>query len=199
MKTISHVYDTYGQARAAVQSLEASGIASRDISMVANKYVSERYAHLDEVSSTGAGAGVGAVAGGSAGLLAGLGLVAIPGLGPVVAAGWIAATAVGAAAGAVAGATVGGLVGVLQEAGEPEVRAHVYSEAVRRGATLVTAKVADVDAARVRNILEEHEPIDPQRREREFRAEGWERFDPAAPPYRPSEGEIERIRMKGYL
>ena len=48
--------------------------------------------------------------GGGAGLLAGLGLLAIPGLGPVVAAGWLAAPAVGAAAGAAAGGLVGALV-----------------------------------------------------------------------------------------
>ena len=50
MKTISHVYDSYGQASAAVRDLEKAGIASTDISMVANKYVSQRYADVDDVS-----------------------------------------------------------------------------------------------------------------------------------------------------
>ena len=77
--------------------------------------------------------------GGTAGLPAGLGLLAIPGLGPVVAAGWLAATAVGAAA----GAATGGIVGALTEAGVSEEEAHSYAEGVRRGGTLVSARVAD--------------------------------------------------------
>src|SRR5471030_904624 len=145
MKTVSRVYDTYAQARNAVTAIEAAGVRSSEVSLVANKYVSEKYAAVNEVSPTAAGAGIGGALGGGAGLLAGLGLLAIPGLGPVVAAGWLAATAVGLAA----GATAGGLVGALVEAGEPEEHANIYSESVRRGGTLVTARVADQDAARV--------------------------------------------------
>jgi hypothetical protein len=86
-------------------------------------------------SVTGAetGAGVGTAVGGAAGLLAGLGLLAIPGVGPVVAAGWLVATAVGA----VAGAATGGLIGGLTGAGVSEDDAHVYAEGVRRGGSLV--------------------------------------------------------------
>jgi hypothetical protein len=64
--------------------------------------------------------------GGAVGLLAGLGLLAIPGIGPVVAAGWLVSTAAGAAAG---GAT-GGLIGALTQAGVSEEDAHVYAEGV---------------------------------------------------------------------
>src|SRR4249920_913060 len=113
MKTVSRVYDTYSQARNAVTAVEAAGVATSEVSLVANKYVSEKYADVDEVSKPAAGAGIGGAVGGGVGLLAGLGLLAIPGLGPVVAAGWLAATAVGAAAGAAAG----GLVGALADAG----------------------------------------------------------------------------------
>src|SRR5207344_1400083 len=65
----------------------------------------------DRAEAAGAGAGVGAAVGGTAGLLAGLGLMAIPGVGPVVAAGWLVATTVGAAAGAATGGLIGGLTG----------------------------------------------------------------------------------------
>ena len=68
-----------------------------DISIVANKYVSADHVDVDEVSGATKGAGIGGALGGGAGLLAGLGLLAIPGLGPVVAAGWLASTAVGVA------------------------------------------------------------------------------------------------------
>src|SRR6201988_4752355 len=98
----------------------------------------------DRAESAGKGAGIGAGIGGTAGLLAGLGLLAIPGLGPVVAAGWLAATAVGAAA----GAATGGIIGALTEAGVSEEDAHTYAEGVRRGGTLVSARVPETDRAR---------------------------------------------------
>ncbi|QQS15218.1 MAG: hypothetical protein IPK81_22170 [Rhodospirillales bacterium] len=199
MKTISHVYDSYGQARAAVEELEAAGIPSKDISVVANKYVSAEHAQVDDVSPASAGASIGAVAGGGAGALAGIGLLAIPGLGPVVAAGWAATAAVGAVTGAMAGAAVGGLAGVLRDSGEPEQRANIYSEAVRRGGTLVTARVADDHEERARAIFTKHEPVDPDARRREYHAAGRAEFDPNAPPYQPTEAEIDRIRHKGLL
>ena len=114
-----------------------------DISIVANKYVSAEHADVDEVSGAAKGAGIGGALGGGAGLLAGLGLLAIPGLGPVVAAGWLAATAAGAAA----GAATGGIVGALVDAGVNREHADVYSESIRRGGTMVTARVRDEEAA----------------------------------------------------
>jgi hypothetical protein len=190
MKTVSRVYDTYAQARDAVTGVEESGVPTSDVSLVANKYVSEKYADVHEVSAPAAGAGIGGAIGGGAGLLAGLGLLAIPGLGPVVAAGWLAATAVGA----VAGAATGGLVGALVGAGVSETDAHVYSESVRRGGTLVSVRVQDEDAGRVQAILDRYKPVDPAVRAAEYRKEGWTTFDPDAPPYRPSDSEIDRIR-----
>jgi hypothetical protein len=76
------------------------------------------------------GTGIGAGVGGTAGLLAGLGLLAIPGLGPVVAAGWLAATAVGAAA----GGAIGGIVGALTEAGAFMRRMPTYTPRASAGA-----------------------------------------------------------------
>ncbi len=199
MKTISHVYDSYGQAKSVVEDLEAHGISHKDVTLVANRYVSKAYEDATDTSGATTGAGVGAIAGGGAGLLAGLGLLAIPGLGPVVAAGWAAAAAVGAMAGAAGGVAVGGLVDILTTSGESEEYAHVYTEAVRRGGTLVSARVADEDADRVRAVFAKHDPIDPDIRGREYRSSGWDRFDPKADPYRPSQAEIDRIRMMGYL
>jgi uncharacterized protein YqgC (DUF456 family) len=195
MKTVSRVYDTYSQARNAVTAVEAAGVPTSEVSLVANKYVSEKYADVEEVSAPATGAGIGGVVGGGAGLLAGLGLLAIPGLGPVVAAGWLAATAVGAAA----GAATGGLVGALVGAGVSHSDAEVYSESVRRGGTLVSARVADGDAGRIQAILDRFKPIDATARGVEYRKEGWKAFDPKAPPYRPSEAEIERMRREDEL
>src|SRR5690606_16950681 len=149
---------------------------SADISLVANKYVSEQYADVNETSATSTGIGFGAAAGGGAGLLAGLGLLAIPGLGPVVAAGWFAATAAGAAA----GAATGGIIGALVDAGTSEPDAHVYSEAVRRGGTLLTVRTNAADAGEIDRMLTRHQPIDPAIRRREYEQTGWQEFDPAA-------------------
>ena len=190
MKTIARVYDTYGQARQVVADLEASGVAASDINLIANKYVCDESARIQEQSAAGPGAGVGAALGGTAGLLAGLGIIAIPGLGPVVAAGALAATAVGA----VAGAATGGVVGALVKSGVPEPEAQVYCEAVRRGGTMVSVHAADDRVATVQRIMDRHQPIDPAERRTLYTGEGWKRFDPAATPYTPSQAEIDRLR-----
>lgn len=190
MKTICRVYDSYGQARAAVEALQSAGVPADDISLVANKHVSAEHADVDEVSGAAKGAGIGGALGGGAGLLAGLGLLAIPGIGPVVAAGWLASTAAGVAA----GAATGGIVGALVDAGVDREQAHVYSEAIRRGGTMVTARVADGDAARAQALLGNYRPVDPVARGAEYRTTGWQTFDEAAPPYRLSQAEIDRLR-----
>ncbi len=190
MATITRVYDTYSHAKQTVTDLEAAGVPGGEISLVANKHVSDQYADVDETSAAGTGAGIGAALGGGAGLLAGLGLMAIPGIGPVVAAGWLASTALGAAA----GAATGGLLGALVGEGVPERDAHVYAESVRRGGTMVTARVSDAQLPNVQSIMDRHSPIDPQSRDAEYRKAGWKEFDPAAEPYKPNESEVERMR-----
>src|ERR1700680_781298 len=157
--TISRLCDNYADAQRAVQGLESAGVPHSDISIVANnsdnwysggKKVDRDHDGVDDrAEGAGKGAGVGAGLGGAAGLLAGLGLLAIPGLGPVVAAGWLAATAVGAAA----GAATGGVIGALTQAGVSKEDAEVYAEGVRRGGTLVSARVADADRARLDAVL----------------------------------------------
>lgn len=193
MKTVSRVYDTYAHAREAVNALGAAGVPDKDISLVANKCVSAQYDDVDEVDQfpdAATGVGLGTALGGGAGLLAGLGILTIPGLGPVVAAGWLASVAVGAAAGAAAG----GIVGALVDAGLSKEHADVYSEAVRRGCTLVSARVSDRESARIQAVLDRYGPVDPAQRASDYRQEGWTCFDPKAPAYTPSEAEIERIR-----
>lgn len=189
MRTFSKVYDSYAQAEQAVRELETAGVPTADISLVANKHVSDRYANVDDASATASGAGIGAAVGGGVGLLTGLGLLAIPGLGPVVAAGWLATTAVGA----LAGSATGGIIGALVDSGTPERDAHVYSEAVRRGGTLVTVRTSHA-VDRVDAILNQYHPIDPAARRQEYEQAGWKEFDPKAPAYRPDQTEIDRMR-----
>lgn len=192
MSTTTRVYDTYSHASRVVSDLQAAGIPTADISLVANKHVSKEYANVEEVSPAGTGAGIGAALGGGVGLLTGLGLLAIPGLGPVVAAGWLASTAVGA----IAGAATGGLIGALVGTGLSEEDAHVYAEAVRRGGTMVTVRTDDGRDPIVRDIMDRYEPVNPVTRRTEYAADGWTKFDPSAKPYSLSDAEIERIRRE---
>ena len=190
MPTLTKVYEDHDVARIVVGELESAGFPASSISLLANKKVSALYDDVDDASEAGDGAAVGAGVGGAVGLLAGLGILAIPGVGPVVAAGWLASTVVGAVAGGVAG----GLVGALIDAGVPEDHAHVYSEAVRRGGTLLSVKVEEKDVVLARAILDRHTSIDPVRRGAEYRESGWKQFDPAASDYVPEGIEVERPR-----
>jgi len=195
-KTVSALYDTYDAARTPVNGLEAAGVPHSDISIVANN--SDSW-HRDEsptnaAGGAGTGAGVGAAVGGVGGLLTGLGIMAIPGVGPVVAAGWLVATAVGAVAGAAVGGAAGGLVGSLTKEGVPEHDANVYAEGVRRGGALVTARVADSMAAEAQSILQSQKYVDLSARGKIYREEGWSTFDAGAPAYTAEEVARERAR-----
>ncbi|MBX4862471.1 hypothetical protein G9X64_22255 [Rhizobium sophorae] len=195
MKTVTGLFDDYSDARSAVSKLEAAGIPSNDISIVSNN--AGRIDRDNDVAEDAAtGAGIGAAVGGAGGLLTGLGLMAIPGVGPVVAAGWLAATAAGAVAGAVAGGAAGGLIGALTDSGVPEDDAHLYAEGVRRGGSLVTAKVDDARASEAQAILQGSNWVDPVERRRAYNEQGWTRFDDTLDPYAPEQIEQERNRYR---
>ena len=190
MRTVTGLFDSYSEAQHAVERLESAGFASDDISIVSHNDEKESNAG----SGAGVGAGLGAAVGGAGGLLTGLGVMAIPGVGPVVAAGWLAATLAGAVGGAVVGGVAGGLIGALTESGVSEDDAHVYAESVRRGGSLVTARVADERAAEADAILADTNRVDVATRRKLYTEEGWQRFDADADPYTPEEVEHERSR-----
>lgn len=186
MRTITGLFDTRDQAETAVRSLKATGIVADDISVVANNADGSYEVDGNEVAEdAGAGAGIGAAVGGAGGLLAGLGALAIPGIGPVVAGGWLLSTVVGAATGAVVGGAAGGLIGALTDAGVDERDAHVYAEGVRRGGVLVTARVDETRADAAQAILQNDAGVNVQARRRDYEAGGWERFEETADPYEP--------------
>ncbi|APG86007.1 general stress protein [Sinorhizobium americanum] len=197
MRTVAGLFDDYHDARQAVNDLEAAGIPSEDISIVANN-VGDRYSGESSGAAEGAGvgAGLGAAGGGAVGLLTGLGLMAIPGVGPVVAAGWLASTAAGAVAGAVAGAATGGIIGSLTDSGVPEEEAHLYAEGVRRGGTLVVAKVDEALVPQADAILRNRHAVDPSVRRRAYTEEGWSTFDAASAPMSLDEVQRERERYR---
>jgi hypothetical protein len=197
--TTSRLYNNYGDARAVVRALEAAGIGHNDISIIAsnadNWYSKDKGDTFpdrdldgkdDRAEAAGTGAGIGASVGGIAGLLAGLGLIAIPGVGPVVAAGWLVATLTGAAAAGATGAVVGGLT----QAGISKDEAEVYAEGLRRGGAVVSVRT-DADAERVRAIMD-RSSVRPADRAEVYRKAGWTSFDPKATPYTSDQVRRER-------
>ncbi len=200
-QTFTRLYDDHDDAAHIVQALEQAGVPHSDVSLVANN--ADARHGTDGTSGTGmtsgdpakgastgggTGATVGTVLGGGAGLLAGLGMLAIPGIGPIVAAGWLVATLAGAGVGAAAG----GLFGSLTGAGVSEADAHTYSEGVRRGGSLVTVRGDDTMAGTINAVLDGRTPVDPAVRRTEYEKAGWTKFDPAAPAYTTDQVTTER-------
>jgi hypothetical protein len=187
--TISRLFDEYDDAQNAVLRLEEAGVEVDDISLISNN--SEKWYSPDYAAGAGKGAAIGAGFGGVGGLLAGLGLLAVPGLGPVVAAGWLAA----AAAGAAAVGAAGGVIGILAEAGVATNDAEVYAETIRRGGSLVSVKVEEADRERLDAILHPSS-VDVAKRRAALTASGWSKFDPAAPDFSREEVSRERALRK---
>jgi uncharacterized protein (TIGR02271 family) len=156
MPNIIGLFDSRREAESAVQQLVNSGIERDNISIVSRNHNEDtRDSSTDDDSSGAAkGAGIGAALGGVGGLLAGLAGLAIPGIGPILAAGPIAAALGGALGGAGLGAVTGGLIGALTDMGVPEHEARHYENAVREGKTLLTVRAQDdASAERVASIL----------------------------------------------
>lgn len=185
-QTLTRVYDSHAHALEAINALKRAGFSEDDMSTLTQARDGTTVSSATPAADVaGAGAGIGAAVGGGAGLLAGLGLMAIPGIGPIVAAGWFAATAAGAVAGAVAGGATGGIVGSLMSTGASEEDAHIYAETLRRGGTLLTMRVSDDREAEAARILAPFSVKTLDERGAEYRQAGWQRFDEAAPPYTP--------------
>jgi len=132
------IYANTTSAEAAVDSLISAGFRNPDISVLlpdaegTRSFAHEKNTKAPEGTATGVGTG-GAI-GGTLGLLAGIGALAIPGVGPLIAAGPI----MGALAGLGVGGTVGGIVGALVGMGIPEYEAKRFEGAVKDGGVLLS-------------------------------------------------------------
>jgi uncharacterized protein (TIGR02271 family) len=194
-KTVVGLFDNFADAQHVAQELMDHGFPREDISVVANQDAVGRERMVGDEQGTQAGdyAGTGAVSGtvlgGALGALVGAGLLAIPGIGPVLAAGPLAAAvgtasatigagALGAGIGAAAGGLVGGLIGF----GVPEEQASYYAEGVRRGGTLVTVTTDDQRAKTAYDIMRRHNVINIEDRAAQWRGSGWSgKFDADEP------------------
>jgi len=142
-KAVFCIADTEPQAQQIVEGLKAAGFPSSSISaLFPDKAGSRDFAHEQHTKApegAATGAGTGAVLGGAFGWLVGIGALAIPGVGPFIAAGPIMA----ALGGAAVGGTVGGLTGALVGMGIPEYEAKRYEGKIKAGNILISVHTDD--------------------------------------------------------
>lgn len=201
-KTIVGLFDDFNEAQRVVQDLEGAGFNRSDISVVANQTAaipsgstaSGATDAAGTASAAGTGAATGGLVGGAIGLLTGLGLLVIPGIGPVLAAGTLAATLGSTAVGAGIGAAAGGLIGGLTHAGVPEDEAGYYAEGVRRGGTLVTVNSPDERTDEAVAILNRHNAVDVENRGAAYKQSGYAGYSPQAQPFSAEQIAQERTR-----
>jgi len=150
------IYSDRLGAEGAVDALKREGYRNTDISVLlpqsssTKDFAHQKHTKAPEGATTGAGTG--AVVGGTLGWLAGIGTLAIPGVGPFIAAGPLMA----ALAGIGVGGAVGGLVGALVGMGIPEYEAKRYEGHVKNGGILLSVHCDDTDwAKRAKNLLAE--------------------------------------------
>jgi hypothetical protein len=137
-KAVFGIYKSTAQAEQAVDRILAAGFSNNDISvLLPDAQSSKEFAHEKNTKApegTTTGVTTGGVVGGTLGLLAGIGALAIPGVGPFIAAGPI----MGALAGLGVGGAVGGLIGALVGMGIPEYEAKRYEGRVKDGGVLLS-------------------------------------------------------------
>src|SRR5712671_6461853 len=148
------IFPSRTEAERAVNDLTSAGFSNQDVSVLmadrqgAKDFAAEKNTKAPEGATTGAG--VGGAVGGTLGLLAGIGALAIPGVGPLIAAGPI----MGALAGLGVGGTVGGLVGALVGLGIPEYEAKRYEGRVKDGGVLLSVHCdSSQEVSRAKDIL----------------------------------------------
>src|ERR1700730_476990 len=154
-KAVFGIAKSESQAIAIADQLKAAGFSENDMSVLfpdkqgTRDFAHEQHTKAPEGAATGAGSG--AVLGGALGWMVGIGALAIPGLGPFIAAGPIMATLAGAAGGAAAGGLTGALIGM----GIPEYEAKRYEGKVKDGNILLSVHTEDSDERdRAKKILE---------------------------------------------
>jgi len=148
------IYKSVLQAERAVDQIIAAGFMSNDISvLLPDNDSTKEFAHEKNTKApegTTTGAATGGVIGGTLGLLAGIGALAIPGVGPFIAAGPI----MGALAGLGAGGAVGGFIGALVGMGMPEYEAKRYEGRVKAGGVLLSVHCDTSDEiSRAKDLL----------------------------------------------
>jgi hypothetical protein len=160
--TLVGLFPDVAHAKMAVHDLTTEGFSHDQISIIATDgrtgATSADVPDLGPQPETGSdiSAGAGAAVGGLAGFIGGILALAIPGIGPIIAAGPLAAGIMGAGI----GAATGGIIGALKGAGIPEEHGEKYSEAIRRGRVLVTVATTEAQVDHASDVLDRNGAID---------------------------------------
>ncbi|HEX8145910.1 MAG TPA: YsnF/AvaK domain-containing protein [Pyrinomonadaceae bacterium] len=178
-KTVVGLFDDRTAAQNAVRELTAEGFRGEEVSVVSKKPdgkgVEVEYVEEDgreQVEDMAKGAGTGAAIGAGAALLLSLTALSVPGIGPVLAAGPLAALIAGAGVGAAAG----GLVSGLKRLGVEDDEANTYAEGLKRGGTLVTVNTDNERAERAVGVMRRVGAVEIDKRAAEWREGGWRGF-----------------------
>lgn len=157
-RIVSAVFDSREEAERAISELRSAGVNESALSVIGRH--GEEHGDGDEDGANKSGAVKGALAGAGLGGLLGVAALAIPGVGPLAAAGAIAASAVpeAAAIGAAVGATTGGLSGLLTKHGVSDDDARYYEDRINHGGIFVSVNTDDagVSSETAREILYSH-------------------------------------------
>ena len=200
LTTICRLYDSYSDAHRVVLMLESAGLSPSETGVISNNsdtWYSAKTTNVVPLRKDSAsresdgkieGATIGAAIGATAATAASLvTMLTIPGVGAVVGAGWLTAVLGSMAIGGVAG----GLLGALTNAGIREEDAQVFVEGVRRGGTLVAARVPQAELPRIETMMNQS-AVNLEERRDLYRKSGWQSFDPNAVPYTADQVRSER-------
>jgi hypothetical protein len=153
--TVLAIYPDHASAEDAVRKLQKEGIPMQNLSIVGKDFqaVEKPLGFVTPGTVAGEGARFGAWTGGIFGLLVGAAFLVLPGVGPVVVAGPLAAALLAGIEGAVAGAALGGLAGALVGLGVPKDQAIRYESQVKAGKFLVTMRGDGPQIERARSLF----------------------------------------------
>ncbi|MDA8193000.1 MAG: hypothetical protein M0Z53_03240 [Thermaerobacter sp.] len=153
-KTVVGAFRDQASADQVVRELKHRGVAEKNISVVARHHGKTESGHPGEDGTHNLSSGLtwGGTAGGVAGLLAGVGALAIPGIGPIVAAGPLAATLTGAVA--------GGIVGGLMDFGIPKAESQRYEERLKAGDVILVVRADADEVSKAENLFRQQGATD---------------------------------------
>jgi hypothetical protein len=182
MKTVVGLFERPQDAERAIDAMESAGFVQDEISALAQDRIIKEHFDGEQIKpvevTTGLGAVGGSAIGGLAGLLAGVGVITVPGIGAVLAAGALASTL----AGVVVGGSAGGLVGALIGLGLPEEDAEFYAEGVKRKGVLIAVQSEGGHASMAKNIMKQANAVNVETRRTDWLDQGWVGFDESSEP-----------------
>jgi uncharacterized membrane protein len=189
MKNVVGLFDSEAAADRAINALQKAGFKKNNFGLITRQNSIVQKVDRQEDREQGTiqaedklGPIGGAAIGGIAGMLVGVAALAIPGIGPALAAGSIATALGAAAAGAGMGAVAGGLLGTLTSLGISEEEANFYAEGVKRGGILVVVEADEANAPAASQVMRQAGAVEVNVRRETWESTGWTSFNETVLP-----------------